>query len=322
MGTAGKLHLLVTVTLNHNQLRSHLGPILALDEVESAVLVADEPGPELPKLRTVVPSRQLVRCFGRALAKLLVCLRIARRERVNVVIAYNLMPHGMNAAIAGRLLRIPSVVHLIGGIHEWAGGGWRSDNKILGRRRRPSRLLEALLLRVIRRFAVVATMGPAAREALVEKGVDPSRIVELPAAVDSSRFQRARADQSFAYDVVSITSLIPRKRPWDLLAILAQLHGVRPALRAAIVGKGPLLPELRAHADALGLTDVVQFLGFQVHPEGIVAESRVFLLASRHEGLSIALTEAMCVGVPPVVTRVGETASLVVDGVNGYLGEG
>lgn len=313
-----KLHLLVTVTLNDNQLRSHLDPILALDEVESVILVSDVPGPALPKLRTVVPSRLLVRIVGRAAAKLVVCAQIARREKPDAVLAYNLVPHALTAVIISRLFGIPTVVHMIGGPHEWLGGGWLSDNKIVGRLRRPSRLLEAFLLGVVRRVDVVATMGPAGRQALLSRGIAPDRVVELPASVDANRF-RTKNGLSLLYDVVSVMSLIPRKRPYDVLEVLARLHRKQPKLRAAILGKGPLQVELQARAEELGLRNVVDFVGFHPRPEEVVSRSRVFLLASRHEGLSISMTEAMAAGVPPVVTRVGEAESLVIDGENGYL---
>lgn len=294
-------------------------PLLALEEVESAVLVADLPGPPLPKLRTVVPPRLLTLTCGRALAKLIVCLRIARAQRADVVLAYNLVPHALSAAYVARRLGIPSAFHLIGGPEEWLGGGWRSDNNVLGRLRRPSRLLEHLLLRVIRSFDAVATMGPSGRASLIERGVDPRRLIELPAAVDLERFARTDASGPPAYDLVAVTSLIPRKRPWDLVAIAARLRPERPRLRMAIVGRGALLAQLREQARELELEDTVDFVGFHDHPEEIVKRSRVFVLASRHEGLSIALTEAMAAEVPPVVTDVGEASSLVVDGESGYL---
>jgi glycosyltransferase involved in cell wall biosynthesis len=48
-------------------------------------------------------------------------------------------------------------------------------------------------------------------------------------------------------------------------------------------------------------------------------QSRAFLLTSPSEGLSIALLEAMCSGVVPVVSDVGELADVVRNGENGYM---
>jgi glycosyltransferase involved in cell wall biosynthesis len=45
----------------------------------------------------------------------------------------------------------------------------------------------------------------------------------------------------------------------------------------------------------------------------------VFVLSSRHEGLSIALVEAMALGRPVVVTRVGGLPEVVDDGQEGLL---
>jgi glycosyltransferase involved in cell wall biosynthesis len=51
----------------------------------------------------------------------------------------------------------------------------------------------------------------------------------------------------------------------------------------------------------------------------VVGAGDVFALASLHEGLSIALLEAMAMGTPPVVTDVGGSAEVVVDGRSGLL---
>ena len=57
---SARMRLLITVTLNPNQFRSHVEPIAALPEVESVTLVADAPGPDMDKLRTVVPPAWLM----------------------------------------------------------------------------------------------------------------------------------------------------------------------------------------------------------------------------------------------------------------------
>ena len=45
----------------------------------------------------------------------------------------------------------------------------------------------------------------------------------------------------------------------------------------------------------------------------------LFVLPSLWEGLSLALVEAACVGLPLVATDVGVSSQIVKDGVTGYL---
>ena len=103
------MRLLVTVTFKPNQLRAHLEPILALDDVETVMLVSDELAPSMPKVSTVTPPRWLRRLLGRAGSKFVVCLRIARREGPDWIVAYHLLPHGITASTVGRLSKTKSL---------------------------------------------------------------------------------------------------------------------------------------------------------------------------------------------------------------------
>lgn len=312
------LRLLVTVTLNENQLRSHFEPIVALSEVKSVTLVADVEPPPIPKVTGVVPPRRLVKLLGRAGAKLAVCLRIAVRDRPDWVLGYNLVPHGLNALVVGALTRRKSLFHMIGGPVEIEGGGWQSDNAVLGRLPRPLPRLELVLMRLVRACTVVATMGKDAQRLLVDSGMPPDRVIPIPASVDEERFH-PRPECQPEYDLVTVAQLIPRKRIEDFLRAVATLRPERPHLRAAVVGRGPLGDSLRGLAERLSIAEAVDFLGFQAHIEDVYARSRVFVLTSRYEGLSIAISEAMASGLPVVVTDVGEVRDLVRHGQNGYL---
>ena len=313
------MHLLVTVTLNPNQFRAHVEPITALPEVSSVTLVADEPGPAMPKLRTVVPPRWLMRACGRAAAKFLTGLAIAVREQPSWVLGYNLVPHGINAVLIARLARARSYVHLIGGPVEWQGGGYASDNKILSRLPRPVPFLERLLVRVLKSADAVAVMGTRARDELIRLGLAPERVVVLPASVDPDRVRAAKAQRE--YDVVTASQLIGRKRLHELLQALAIVRAEHPELRAAIAGRGPLADDLKDEARRLGLEDAVDFLGFVQDVESVYARAKVFALPSQREGLSIAMTEAMASGVPVVVTDIGEARDVVIPGEGGFLFE-
>jgi glycosyltransferase involved in cell wall biosynthesis len=311
------MRLLITVTLNPNQLRAHVEPIADLNEVTGITLVADEPGATLPKLRTVVPPRWLVRVVGRAVAKLIMCVVVVARERPAWILGYNLVPHGITTVLVSKLTGRRSYLHAIGGPVEWEGGGTGSDNKVLSRLRRPSRIIERFLLWVLRNADVVAVMGSDARGRLIRTGLKPERVVVLPASVDEKRFV-AGGDHR-RWDMVTAVQLIPRKRIHEFLAAVAEVRNSHPDARAAVAGRGPLMDELMEDARRLGIADAVDFLGFVTDIEQVYSQARVFVMTSQCEGLSIAMTEAMAAGVPVIVSGIGEVRDLVVDGENGYI---
>ncbi|MGN6431331.1 MAG: glycosyltransferase [Gaiellaceae bacterium] len=314
----GELRILVTVTLGPNQLRAHLEPILQLAEVEQITLVSDKPGPAMPKFQTVVPRSSLMRIFGRAGAKLITCILVARKERPDWIVSYNLVPHTINARIVGLLLRRPVVCHIIGGPVEWQGGGWKSDNRILGRLPRPVGLLEALLVKVIRGCAVIVVMGPASRAALIDRGVPADRVAIVPGGVNRERFSRSNGAKPL-YQLVTAGRLIPTKQTLHFVRAFARLRARRPELRAAVLGDGPLADAVRAEAKQLGVDEAIDFLGFRHDIEDVYAQSEIFVLTSRNEGLSLAMLEAMASGLTVVVSDVGEARVVVEDGQSGYL---
>lgn len=311
------LDLLVTVTFNDNQLRAHLAPLIALPEVRSITVVADATGRPLPKTTVVVPPRLLVLLMGRAGAKLAVCLALAIRRRPDWILGYNLVPHGLTATAVGRLARVRSGYHMIGGSIEWEGGGWRSENALLGRLPRPVRVLERLLLRAARASTAVVTMGERAREELLHRGFRPERVVAIPPSVDERRYRPVQADRE--YDLLSVGRLEPLKRPADVVEAVAKLREEYPGIRAAIAGSGSLEPLLRRRVAELELEGAVDFLGFRPDTETLYQRARIFLLTSSFEGLSISLLDAMACGLAAVASDVGETRTLVRDGETGFL---
>jgi glycosyltransferase involved in cell wall biosynthesis len=312
------MRLLVTTTLSPNQLRAHLGPIAAIPEVDEIVLVTDEQPPPLDKIVGVVPDARERRLVGRAGSKLIESARIARRMKPDWVLSYNIMPHAVNGLVAGRAGGSRTMYHMIGGETEWRGGGWASENAILGRFPRPVPAVERALLGLMRRTDVVCTMGTRSRSHVVAAGLDPSRVVVAPPAIDVERFS-PDAGRLPRYDIVTAGRLVPAKRLHDFIAVVARLRRTRPEFRAAIAGTGPLEEELRADASRRRVADAIDFLGLQSGIEDVYRSTRIFLLTSAFEGLSVALGEALASGVPAVVTDVGDLRDLVHDGVNGFV---
>ncbi|MGP0094503.1 MAG: glycosyltransferase family 4 protein [Xanthobacteraceae bacterium] len=166
-------------------------------------------------------------------------------------------------------------------------------------------------------------------------GVPDHKIFLVPYSVDNERFMRAanlsesqKADVRKRYGVPAdrlailfAAKFTPRKRPIDLLAAARRLmiKTARP-FTVVMAGSGELEPELRTFCAEHSLEDVV-FPGFinQSELPGLYAACDVFVLPSEHEPWGLTVNEAMCAGLPVVVSReVGCAVDLVEDGVNGY----
>jgi glycosyltransferase involved in cell wall biosynthesis len=119
--------------------------------------------------------------------------------------------------------------------------------------------------------------------------------------------------------VVTVANLRSEKG-YDVLLDTAHLASQRDLpMRFAAAGQGALEGELVARAHDLGLGDRFQFLGHREDALRLIAGADVFVLASRQEGLPVALMEAMSVGAAVAATSVGGVPLVIKDGVNGLI---
>jgi len=140
---------------------------------------------------------------------------------------------------------------------------------------------------------------------------------------------------------VAIPSDIERRRPTvpvvlcpaDLLEVKGHRYLIEAwaALRARgvrgelwLAGGGPLENRLRRLASSLGAEESIRFLGRVRHEDLIrfyeggavsaVVLASVDMGGGRHEGIPVALMEAMSFGVPVIATRTGGVPELVIPG--------
>lgn len=88
----------------------------------------------------------------------------------------------------------------------------------------------------------------------------------------------------------------------DTFALLCQ-RGVSVSL--TLVGDGPAQQSLREHAAALGISDRIHWTGNVSDARRYYDQMDLFILTSKHEGVPIAMLEAMASGVPVVAASVG-----------------
>ncbi len=92
-----------------------------------------------------------------------------------------------------------------------------------------------------------------------------------------------------------------------------------PDAGIVIMGQGRQLDEYKELARSLGLADHILFTGFKANPFPYLKQSDVFTLTSIVEGLSIALLEAMYLGIAPISTYAGGVEEVITEGRSGFL---
>lgn len=113
-----------------------------------------------------------------------------------------------------------------------------------------------------------------------------------------------------------------KKGVFELIEAVASLSPQFPHLRLVLGGEGAL-DEARARAAELGIADRLELPGW-IDPAQKSAEmerASIFVLPSYHEGLPMAMLEAMAAQKAVVVSAVGGIPEAVQDGVNGLLVE-
>lgn len=159
------------------------------------------------------------------------------------------------------------------------------------------------------------------------------KVILAPHGVDVERFHpRDRSDGvdregSAGLRIVAVGRLVPKKGYPVLLDAVAELARRQVDVECRIVGGGDLRDSLAARVAALGLGDIVTFLGSRTQT-GVLDEYReadVFVQASvitddgDRDGIPNSVLEAMACGLPVVATEVAGIPEVVHDGETGLL---
>ena len=155
----------------------------------------------------------------------------------------------------------------------------------------------------------------------VREVVIPNGIV-LPECPGLAERARARAALGVtANDVVVgvVGRLSPQKAHHVLFEAVARCLPDVPSLRLVVIGDGELGPRLHRSAEQLGIGHRTTFLGTRRDVSLLQPGLDVSCLASVHEGVPIALMEAMAAGVPIVASDCGAVRDIVQDGEQGYV---
>lgn len=169
---------------------------------------------------------------------------------------------------------------------------------------------------------VVAVSGALAVQLHRDLKIPNRKIVVIPNGIDSETY-RPRVDtgvlrrQLGLRPETSIIGSIGRLEPIKGYDVMIEAFGAlrrRGKQRDAVLvvgGEGSARPSLEQLIRSRGLQDSVFLLGWRDDVFDLQSAFTLFTLASRSEGTSISLLEAMSAGLKPVVTDVGGNAAVL-----------
>ena len=141
---------------------------------------------------------------------------------------------------------------------------------------------------------------PSNHVSVIANGVDLTKVDRLAAAPFSHPFLDEGRDG--APLLVSMGRIV-RQKGFDLLvSALAQLRDMGARLMIIGDGSADQVAALKSLAKEKGVADQLALLGYQDNPFAILSRADLFVSASRWEGASNALIEALACGLPIVAT--------------------
>ena len=121
--------------------------------------------------------------------------------------------------------------------------------------------------------------------------------------------------------IISVGRLYPQKDQKMMIEAFAKVSERFPDWKLVIFGEGPQRRALETMIQdpRFKIQDKVSLPGRSENIIDELKKSKVFCLSSIYEGMSNALVEAICVGLPIVTTKVSGTEELIKDGENGFI---
>ena len=175
---------------------------------------------------------------------------------------------------------------------------------------------------------VILTNSSASWTDLKNEGVPESKIILSYNGIDASEFDLATPNRSQLEDldmpqgdfiITCVANLIPYKGHSDIVSALklvsnraSKIGLSSPRMLFVGVDRG-IQAELEKQAVEAGVARLLQFSGSRSDIAQILNASDMAILASHEEGMSNALLEYMCCGLPIIATDVGGNRELLGD---------
>ena len=168
-------------------------------------------------------------------------------------------------------------------------------------------------------FEIIVGVSNASKNSMVDL-VPSSKLMAIANGIDLSKFIYP-VDRSFNKSkliLISVGRLISAKGQIFLINAFARICN-QANIEFNIVGDGPDEILLKELTKSLGVNDKVHFLGNQDDVAELISQADIFVFASKSEGLSNAVLEAMTLGLPSIVVDAPGVSECHIDSETGFI---
>lgn len=198
-----------------------------------------------------------------------------------------------------------------------------NDHRQVGLPLTPRR--EAMVRLIARQIDWVIAVSQRQRAAWLDRRYPSERIVviangvEVPSVTASKTVLREELGvPADAVAALLVATLRPEKRADDFIRAVSAARRTNADIVGLVCGDGPE----RAAVDAAAADETgIRVLGHRDDVSLLMKASDIFVLASEHEAVPMAILEAMASALPVVATSVGDVPAVVADGESGWLVE-
>lgn len=245
--------------------------------------------------------------------------RFFEEEKFDVVHTHS-SKAGILGRIAGRMAKIPVVVHTIHGLAFGPYDSYLKNKIYIGAERFAAKYSDRI-------YSVAQAMIDQCLEAKIGRK-DLFQVVYSGMELD--RFLNAQREDSLRRDlgipeaarvVGAVARLFPRKGYEDFFPVAKKVLEQNQDVYFLILGDGPMRNEYEELTEKLGIRDHVIFAGL-VSPDEIscyIAQMDLVAHFSLKEGLPRVAVQALAEGIPVIAYPLDGTPEVVLDGKSGYL---
>ncbi|GAB2633376.1 glycosyltransferase [Belliella aquatica] len=222
----------------------------------------------------------------------------------------------------------PDVIHCQGGeanFHGILAASWANVPNIIGEEigiPNHHSYWKLIFKLVYTKATTIIAISKAVKAKIIDLGEvkeEKVKVIYNPIIEHQSTIDRRPSTKNFTF--VSTCRLVPIKNLDCLIQVFAELveENEQREIRLEIVGDGSERVHLQSLINQLNLNQHVTLHGFQKDVYSFLAAADVFVIPSLSEGSSVSLAEAMSIGLPSIITKVGGAPEILGDSNSGFL---